>query len=135
MEDSFIGYNNLCWQFFSFRIWGISFYALLAFRVLCWEICYFDRFVFICDLVLLVAFYVLSLFYILDVLTIISCVEFLFWSCLFSVLKASWTWITIYFPRFWIFPLSFYWIFFHIFILYFFFLLPIICRFSLLMMP
>jgi hypothetical protein len=52
---------------------------------------YSDGFAFICDLVLLAAFSIISLLCKLNVLSIISSGEVLFWSCLFSVLKAFYT--------------------------------------------
>jgi hypothetical protein len=33
MKDSSFGYINLGWQFFTFKAWNVSFYALLVFRV------------------------------------------------------------------------------------------------------
>jgi hypothetical protein len=120
MKDSFAGYSNIYWQVFSFRTWNRPFHALLAGQViyhlsyassstpslllefllrnllLFWLVCPIH------DLVLLPCRFQnnLSLFYILNVLILIWCGEVLFWSCLFGVLKATYTWITITLPRF-----------------------------------
>jgi hypothetical protein len=101
-EGSSAGYSNLGWQLFYFRVWKTSFHALLAFRVFVEKSA-----VILSGLPLdvtwcfsLASFNVLSLFYIFCVLIIICLGEVLFWSCLFGVLKASCTLVSISFSKF-----------------------------------
>jgi hypothetical protein len=68
----------------------------------------------------LVSFHILSLFCVFHALTIIWLGEFLFLSCLFGVLKASGSWVTISFSKLGTFSdiVLFYWICFYDFDLY-----------------
>jgi hypothetical protein len=87
MKNSFCRYSNLGWQLFSFRAWSTSFHAFLALKisvekpVLILIGLSLDRW--------LIAFNTLSLFCILNVLTMRYLREVVFWSCLIGVLKAS----------------------------------------------
>lgn len=87
---SFAGYSSLHWQLWSFRTWSALLQALLTFRVSVKK-----STVILIDFLLYVpciffSFSFQAYFFVLyDVLTVICCGVFLFWSHLFSVLWAS----------------------------------------------
>jgi hypothetical protein len=101
MKDSFDGYTNL----------GGTYFLLGLEHIIPCPLCFWvsvDKsavilmglFLYVTRCFSLAAFSILSLFCILSVLTISWCGQVLFCSCLFDVLKASYTWIIVSSPRF-----------------------------------
>jgi hypothetical protein len=116
MKDSCAQYPNLGWQFFNF--WDLKYIISCSpcFQSFHWEICcYSDGFASICEL----AFVSCSFHYSFLVLytycfnyNIPWRVFFFSCSCLFGVLKAFYSWMTVSFSRCGNFSMVFYWIYF-----------------------
>jgi hypothetical protein len=92
-----MSHQHLTCVLFSFRAWNISFHALLAFRVSV-ENSAGLAFMFLTTSLLQFSIFFLSSV-LFNVLAIIYLWVFLFWFCLFGVLKASSMWITLSFSR------------------------------------
>jgi hypothetical protein len=95
--------DTLIWvdSYFSLGDCNISFHALLASRFSVAKIYYSDGWpLYVTFCFSLAAFNILCMSCIFSVLTEICPGVFLFWPCLFSVLKASFTFMTLLFPRF-----------------------------------